>query len=272
MIPMATEQPQAILAFDQLAKRYDDLFTRSLIGRAQRNAVWNVLAQTFRSGDHVLELNCGTGEDALFLAGKGVSVVACDASERMIEFAQQRLCTEAPNASVEFSQLPIERVAEIRSEVAFDGVFSNFSGLNCVADLRQTAENLATLIPPNAPLIICLSTRFCISEIIWFLLHGRPHEAFRRCSGHAAAKVGEFVVDVYYPTLRQLQRSFSPAFVMRSCVGIGITVPPSYVEPWIRKFPDLLNVMAKIDKALSARPGFRVIGDHMLVSFERVQV
>jgi hypothetical protein len=190
----------------------------------------------------------------------------------MIEHAQQRLSTEAPNASVKFSQLPIERVAEIRTEIAFDGVFSNFSGLNCVADLSQTAKDLATLIPPGAPLIICLSTRFCVSEIIWFLLHGRPHEAFRRCSGHAAAKVGEFVVDVYYPTLRQLQRSFSPAFVMRSCVGIGIAVPPSYVEPWIRKFPGLLHVMGTIDKALSTRPGFRVIGDHMLVSFERVQV
>jgi len=272
MIPTATAQPQAILAFDQLARRYDDLFTRSLIGRAQRNVVWKVLAQTFRSGDRVLELNCGTGEDALFLAGKGVSVVACDASEQMIGYAQQRHFTEAPNTPVKFTLLSIERIAEIRTESAFDGVFSNFSGLNCVADLSQTAEDLATLIPPGAPLIICLSTRFCISEIIWFLLHGRPHEAFRRCSGHAAAKVGEFVVDVYYPTLRQLQRSFSAAFVMRSCVGIGITVPPSYVEPWIRKFPNLLHVMSRIDKALSARRGFRVIGDHVLVSFERVQV
>src|ERR1700755_1327236 len=109
MIPMAVAQPQAILAFDQLATRYDDLFTRSLIGRAQRNAVWNVLAQTFQSGDHVLELNCGTGEDAFFLAGKGVSVVACDASEQMIELARKRHCTEAPNSPVMFPRLPIEQ-------------------------------------------------------------------------------------------------------------------------------------------------------------------
>jgi ubiquinone/menaquinone biosynthesis C-methylase UbiE len=271
MTPLATAQPEAILAFDQLAKRYDDLFTRSLIGRAQRNAVWNVLARTFRTGDKVLELNCGTGEDALFLAGKGVSVVACDASEQMIEYARKRHRSEAPDASVKFICLPIEQIAELRTQSAFDGVFSNFSGLNCVADLTQTAADLATLIPPGAPLIICLSTRFCISEIMWFLLHGRPREAFRRCSGHAAAKVGEFVVDVYYPTLRQLQRSFSPSFVMHSCVGIGITVPPSYVEPWIQRFPTLLNIMRAIDKVLSCRRGFRVVGDHMLVSFERVQ-
>jgi 2-polyprenyl-3-methyl-5-hydroxy-6-metoxy-1,4-benzoquinol methylase len=225
MIPLATAQPQAILAFDRLAKRYDDLFTRSLIGRAQRSAVWDVLDRTFRCGDHVLELNCGTGEDALFLAGKGVSVVACDASEQMIEYARRRHSTEAPSASVKFTRLPTERIAELRTEGAFDGVFSNFSGLNCVADLSQTAADLATLVPPGAPLIICLSTRFCISEIIWFLLHGKPREAFRRCSGYAAAKVGEFVVDVYYPTLYQVQKSFSPSFVMRSCVGMVLRFP-----------------------------------------------
>jgi SAM-dependent methyltransferase len=271
MISMATAQPQAILAFDQLAKRYDDLFTRSLIGRAQRTAVWDVLERTFRAGDYVLELNCGTGEDALFLAGKGVSVVACDASEQMIDYARQRRSTEAPNASVEFSRLPIEQIADLHTESAFDGVFSNFSGLNCVADLSQTAADLATLIPPGAPLVICLSTRFCISEIIWFLLHGSPRKAFRRCSGNAAVKVDEFVVDVHYPTLRQLQRSFSPSFVMRSCVGIGITVPPSYVEPWIQRFPNSLHIMRAIDKVISSCRGFRVIGDHMLISFERVQ-
>jgi hypothetical protein len=173
---------------------------------------------------------------------------------------------------VKFTRLPTERIAELRTEGAFDGVFSNFSGLNCVADLSQTAADLATLVPPGAPLIICLSTRFCISEIIWFLLHGKPREAFRRCSGYAAAKVGEFVVDVYYPTLYQVQKSFSPSFVMRSCVGIGITVPPSYVEPWIQRFPNLLHIMRAIDKVLSSRRVFRVIGDHMLISFERIQV
>jgi len=271
MTNLATAQPQAVLAFDYLAEGYDDLFTKSLIGRAQRDVVWNVLNHTFRSGDYVLELNCGTGEDAMFLARNGVSVAAFDASEQMIRIASQRLRAEAPDALVRFSQLPIELIHEIRTERQFDGAFSNFSGLNCVADLSQTAEDLATLLLPGAPLIVCLSTRFCISEMIWFLLRGKLRSAFRRCSGRAAAKVGEFVVDVYYPTLRQVRKSFSSACVMRSCVGVGVTDPPSYLEPWIRKHPQLLNIMRAIDKVLSTCRGFRVLGDHMLLRFERVQ-
>jgi ubiquinone/menaquinone biosynthesis C-methylase UbiE len=265
-------QPPAALVFDQMAREYDDVFTNSMIGRAQRDAVWNALTKIFRSGDHVLELNCGTGEDALFLARNGISVTACDASEQMIQIASGRLRKEASGAPVQFNLLPTEHIRELQPSIQFDGIFSNFSGLNCIADLKQTAEHLAALLPPNAPLLVCLSTRFCLWEMLWFALHGNLRKAFRRCSGHATAKVGEFTVDVYYPTIRKLQTLFSPSFVLRSCAGVGVTVPPSYVEVWIRNHPKLLSMLRTIDKAISNYPGFRVLGDHVLLHFERVQI
>ncbi len=271
MTAYATVQPQAALVFDQMAREYDDVFTRSMIGRAQRDAVWSVLTRIFQSGNHILELNCGTGEDALFLARNAISVTACDASEQMIQTASNRLHTEAPNAPIQFLLLPTERVGKLQPLAPFDGAFSNFSGLNCVADLTQTAKDLAALLPPKAPLLICLSTRFCLWEMVWFLLHGKFRKAFRRCSGRATAKIGEFTVDVYYPTIGKLQKMFDPSFTLRSCMGVGVTVPPSYVETWIQGYPKLLSVFRVIDKAISNIPGFRILGDHMLLHFERVQ-
>ena len=270
MTQSATAQPQAALAFDQMAKDYDEVFTRSLIGRAQRDAVWNVLTKTFHSGNHILELNCGTGEDALFLARNSIAVTACDASKQMIEIASRRLHAESPDARVQFRFLPIEQVNQLSSDTLFDGAFSNFSGLNCVADLRQTSEHLAVLLPSRAPLVICLSTRFCVWEILWFLLHGDFRKAFRRSSGETTAKVGTLAVNVYYPTVRKLKQIFSPSFQLRSCTGIGVAVPPSYVESWIRSYPRLLSSLRTIDRVVSAFPGFRVLGDHMLLHFERV--
>jgi SAM-dependent methyltransferase len=268
---VAPAQPQAALAFDQMAKEYDDVFTKSMIGRTQRDAVWARMIQVFQRGDHILELNCGTGEDALFLTRNGISVTACDASEQMVHVACNRLRTEAPGAPIQFRQLSTERVRELHSTTKFDGIFSNFSGLNCVADLKQTAEDLATLVTPNAPLLVCLSTRFCVWEMLWFLLHGDFRKAIRRCSGRAAARVGGLTVEVYYPTVRKLKAVFSPYFVLDSCMGIGITVPPSYVEVWIRRRPKLLGVLRAIDKIISTRSGFRVLGDHVLLHFERTQ-
>jgi hypothetical protein len=197
-------------------------------------------------------------------------VTACDASEQMIQIASTRLHAEASDAHITFNRLPTERILELQRSTKFDGAFSNFSGLNCVADLKQTADDLATLLATGTPLLICLSTRFCVWEMLWFLAHGNLRKAFRRCSGHTTAKVGDVIVDVYYPTVSMLQSLFSPSFALRSYRGIGVTVPPSYAESWIRKHPKLLSIFRTIDQGISNLPGFRVIGDHVLLYFERI--
>jgi ubiquinone/menaquinone biosynthesis C-methylase UbiE len=261
---------QTVQAFDSLAARYDDLFTRSMIGRAQRSAVWKVLNESFERGDHILEINCGTGEDALFLARNGISVVACDASEQMIRTARLRMGTEDPDAHIHFEVLPTEQLFRIRPDNLFDGALSNFSGLNCVANLQQTARDLAALVTTGAPVLLCFSTRFCLAETIWFAFHGQVRKAFRRTSGTATVKVHGFSVKVHYPTLRTIKRMFAPYFLLRSCTGIGIAVPPSYLELWARRYPKVLRLLRRIDKRISRLPWLRTIGDHMLLHFERV--
>jgi len=262
---------ETLQAFDTLADAYDDMFTRSMIGRAQRDAVWDLLEQLFNPGSRILELNCGTGEDALFLARHDVAVVACDGSAGMIETARRRLQKEKPEAPIDFLLLPTELLSQLRPGARFDGVLSNFSGLNCVADLNQAARELARLVVPHAPVVLCLSTRFCVSEMLWFLFQGKPRKSFRRTSGHATANIGDFSVNVYYPTLRELTRSFSPWFRLRSTKGIGVTVPPSYLESVIHGRPRLLAYLRTIDRHIAHLPLFRVLGDHMLLHFERVE-
>ena len=51
-------------AFDGVAQDFDDDFTRSALGRMLRARVRSHLAQHFVAGDQVLELACGTGQDA----------------------------------------------------------------------------------------------------------------------------------------------------------------------------------------------------------------
>ena len=235
---------QPIVAFDNLAWRYDDLFSRPSIG-SQRAAVWEMLADTFLSGDEIVVLNCRNEKEALFLALLDVSLVTCDAAERIVDAARNR-------------------------RALFDGALSNLSGLNGVADLNQSARDLASLVRMGAPVIICLSSRFCLSETLWFLLHGKFRKAFRRSTGIATVNVGDCTVRMHYPTLREVRRLFSPSFLMLSCTGIGVAVPPSYLEPILRKYPRVLGLLRLIDKGVSHLPLFRTIGDHMLLHFERV--
>jgi ubiquinone/menaquinone biosynthesis C-methylase UbiE len=259
------------LAFDSIAQRYDELFTQSLIGRAQRGVVWDELARSFSPFDHILELNCGTGEDALFLARHGVSVLACDASPAMITVAQRRLASEAPQANLEFQVLSNEDLGKLHPSSQFDGAFSNFSGLNCVEDISPIAQSLSKLVRPNGRLILCVSTRFCVWETFWFLCRANVRKAFRRISGRTIAHIDGAAIPVWYPTIRHLRRIFAPWFQLRSFCAVGLFVPPSYLESQLRGRPSVIAFLEKMDSLLAALPLFRCVGDHVLLNFERVE-
>lgn len=258
-------------AFDGIADEYDSLFTDSVIGRMQRQAVWRRAEQVFRSGDRVLELNCGTGEDALFFSRKGISVCACDASKGMIERARKRQAAEGPAADVEFRVLATEDLQTLPMQTSFDGVFSNFSGLNCVYDLARTGRLLAERIRLGAQLLLCLSARFCAWEILHYALRGKFRKAFRRTTGISEARVGGCTLRVYYPTVREILRAFGPVFHLRSITGIAVTVPPSYLEGWARRNPRRLRVCSTLDRMVCQWPGVRVLGDHILLHLERAR-
>jgi ubiquinone/menaquinone biosynthesis C-methylase UbiE len=257
-------------AFDRIAQDYDQVFTNTLIGRAQRDAVWKVLTRTFRANDKVLELNCGTGEDAIFLAGNGISVFALDASPQMIARAEQRLHHNSPISPPVFCELPTERIGELHPETQFDGAFSNFSGLNCIADLRPVAASLASLVKQNGRLVLCFSTRFCLMEILYYLVHGQWRKAFRRRKGYNEVTLDGVQFTVYYPTLRNIRQFFAPDFRLYSCTGIGVTVPPSYLEGWARQHPRLFLLLRSLEGLLAAVPILRSTGDHVLFCFEKV--
>jgi ubiquinone/menaquinone biosynthesis C-methylase UbiE len=267
--PISTTVHGAGAAFDRLASVYDHKFTNSLIGRAQRNSVWKALLKTFHRGDNILELNCGTGEDALFLAQHGIAVMSCDASQAMITYAEQRLNDQPVPMPVVFCHLPTERICELAPAHRFDGVFSNFSGLNCIEDLAPVVTSLSHLVKKGDRLLLCFSTRVCLIEIFYYLALGQKKTALRRLSGYARPAIDGVSLDVYYPDLRQILRSFAPHFRLRSTTGIGVAVPPSYLEPWAHNHPVIFRILCRLESFLARVPFLRSTGDHVLLCFEK---
>ena len=151
-------------AFDALATDYDATFTDTSLGRRYRNAVWRRVDQRFSTGQHVLEVNCGTGEDARHLAQRGVGVIATDVSQAMVDLAAAKL-EEFDHASAR--QLAIEAVGGTFEPASFDGVLSNFGGLNCVDDLAAAAAGLAGVVRPGGLALVCLMGPFVPWEIAW---------------------------------------------------------------------------------------------------------
>jgi ubiquinone/menaquinone biosynthesis C-methylase UbiE len=276
MTPLAQTQPCSA-PFDAIADRYDDIFTLSTIGQAQRAPVWRELTKSFRPGDRIFEIGCGTGVDACFLAGRGMRVVACDSSARMLGVAERRVTgsvKRGAKGSVQLRLVPAEQIAKLGGEGRFDGAFSNFGALNCVEDIRRLAVDLAPLLRPGASALMCLMGPACLWEIWWYLLQGKCSKAFRRLhrGGVDARLADEAIVRVHYPSVRFMRRMFAPEFRLATITGIGVAVPPSYVERWASRFPSAVKFAMHADSFLGRCPGVRMFADHILLRFERTKV
>ena len=266
---MSDLMTSAAIAFDSIAAKYDAVFSESRIGMAQRRAVWRRLAKTFRPGDRILELNCGTGEDARFLASFGASVVAFDGSASMVERARIKCVGLEPRVRID--QLANEQIGALPSSRKFDGVFSNFAGLNCVRDLRSFATALARLTRPSARVVICVYGKYCLWEILWYLCNGDVRKASRRFRPTSQARIGGHHFEVFYPSMRQWAVDLAPHFEICSIEAIGLFVPPSYAESYALRFNGLLRKAEALDRALSHLPVLRTVGDHTLLAFRRVE-
>ena len=208
----------AAMAFDAIAPTFDSRFGGWLSVSAQRRAVRGALVREFPSAGRILELGGGTGEDASFLAERGYKVVLTDPSPAMVNIANAKLGAMGPRAEVaaaEDMQSFAERHFAAGGET-FEGAFSNFAPLNCVADLSRVAGGLAHLLRPGAPAMLVVFGTLCPGEMVTEVLRGRPHLALRRLMrGEAPAKLAKHAFHVVYHRKREMMRAFAPWF----CAG-----------------------------------------------------
>ncbi len=254
--------------FDTLAPEYDARFTRSVLGQRLRRALWRWLDGAFQRGQRVLELNCGTGDDAIHLAARGVRVLATDASRAMLDVARGKVGDAGLGGLVEVRLTAIERLEELHGEAGegWDGAFSSFGGLNCVADVPRVARALGTLLKRGARVVLCVMGPVVPWEWAWFLVHGQPGRAFRRLGTGGVEWRG---ITVRYPSARALRRAFAPDFAFRRAGGLGVLVPPTYAEEWARRHPALLERLDRWERRIEHWPLVPWLGDHYLLEMER---
>ena len=260
-------------AFDALAADYDASFTATPLGTLLREAVWRRLDARFSPSDRVLELACGTGEDAVHLARRGVRVTAIDASAAMVETARRKVATAGLEEMIEvhhqeISSLcsPLPLAGEGPGVRAFDGAFSNFGGLNCVSDLPALAQALAQRLRPSALVLLCVMGPLVPWEWIWYLGKGDPARAFRRLRCGGVVWRG---LTVRYPSIRAIRRVFAPEFRTLRVSAVGALLPPTYIEEWVRRHPRLLAALARWERRLERVPPLPWLADHYLIELER---
>ena len=256
-------------AFDSVAAGYDDAFTHTPLGRLLRRRVWRLLPPLLRPGQRVLELACGTGEDALWLARRGIEVVATDGAPEMVRVTRQKAQQAGLAAAIDVRPCSLQQLATgLPSWAAgLDGVLSNFGGVNTIAHWRPLARALAGQVRPGGWALLVVMGPICPWEIGWHLLHGQWRRAVRRLRQPALPRVGGQTIPIWYPSPRQLAQAFAPWFRLDQTHSLGLWLPPTYLGHLVARRPRLAAALNRLEEATARFTGGW--GDHYILLLRR---
>jgi ubiquinone/menaquinone biosynthesis C-methylase UbiE len=253
--------------FDIAAKNYDNSFTSSEIGKLQRNLVYYNLEKQLQNTKTIFEINCGTGEDAIWLANKNFDVLATDISSQMIAVAK----TKSKKDNLKFEVADINSISEQYKNEKFDLLFSNFGGLNCLSnsEIRFFFENSSKIISEKGKLILVIMPKSTLWEQFYFLLKLDFKNAFRRKKEMAIANVDGENVATYYFNPKDVVNLSKSNFEFISAKPVGFFVPPSYLEPFFKNKKGILNFLKALENKIKNWTFLSKYADHYIIILQK---
>lgn len=266
----SSNEIQAAKAFSKQSILFDRIYSGDTIIQYKRERVRTHLQQFLKPASHILELNAGTGEDAIFLAEQGHTIHATDLSEGMQERLQQKVHNSGLSAKVTNEICSFTSLETLKAKKLYDHVFSNFAGLNCTNQLDKVLHSLSPLLKDNGIVTLVILPKFCLWEFL-LLFKGKIKTAFRRFAGKKGASShieGEYFRCWYYnPTFikKQLDKEYDVVLLE----GLCTIVPPSYMEGFAEKHPRLYSFLCRIENRWRYAWPWRSIGDYYIISLRK---
>ena len=255
-------------AFSRTARRYDEFAEDHPHLARMRAKVYAHLERAVAPGSTILELNAGTGTDAVQLAQRGYRVHATDIAPGMLERGREkvaRLGLEDRLTIEERSFLDLEHV----TGGPYDAVFSDLGGLNCTADLRPVIASLDRVLRPGGVVVWVLMPRICLWELA-LAFTGQPRLALRRLSRHGTrAHLEGRLFDVYYFDPARVMRDFGAAYELLGLEGLSVITPTAESKNLARRHPRIYGALSWLDDRLAPHAPASGWGDFFIVSMRR---
>ena len=234
-----------------------------------RKLVYGVYLKYIPTGSSILELNAGTGVDAVFLAEHGYRVYATDISEVMIDILKAKGKSKKAKISIKAEAMSFDEISNIK-ENNFDAVVSNFGGLNCINDFSKLSVDLAAKLKPNGLFIAVVMNKICPWEIFYYIITLKFGEAFRRFKKHGimAELNGEKVL-TYYFTPGEFTAAFSRNFTKVKLFSLGLKTPPPYLLGIYNRLKPIVKLWMKLDGIFMSMPILNQMGDHFIIVMKK---
>ena len=254
-------------SFDKAAPQYDETFTHTPIGKMQRSLVHAELSKHLNNTKKILEINCGTGEDAILLAQYHFTVTATDISSKMIEVAQRK----GNYRNLNFQTVDINRIASTFEGKEFDMLFSNFGGLNCLSktELENFFRDSPSILSEKGKLVLVIMPKNTLWERFYFLAKAQFSKISRRKKESAIAHVDGENVTTYYYNPKDIVNLANANFEMISVKPVGFFVPPSYLNGFFRNKKRLLQFLNALEQGIKNRSFLSKYADHYIIVLQK---
>jgi ubiquinone/menaquinone biosynthesis C-methylase UbiE len=258
-------------AFSDQSVKFDHITSNNPMEVLFREFTRQKVSEYIKPGEHLLELNCGTGLDAVFFAQQGLSVLATDNSQGMLQQATEKIKQQKLEDKIQFLQCSFNALSGLPSGKTYEQVFSNFGGLNCSDDLGKVIEQLDPYLKKGGMVHWVMISPLCPWE--WFsLLKGRFSYAFRRLSKNGVeSKIDGNPFMTYYYSTGYIKKHFGEKYKVLQLHSMGCFLPPTYKEEFPKKWPRLFSLMRFLEKHMSGLWPFNRFGDLYLISLQKKQ-
>jgi ubiquinone/menaquinone biosynthesis C-methylase UbiE len=258
------------MAFDKASVTYDEQDYQNQILVWMRSVVYSIYGKYIKKDDYILELNSGTGIDAVNLAKKGIKIFATDISDKMINKLKQKADKENIGDLLSAEVLPFNKIKEINYN-KFDSAVSNFGGLNCINDFTELSKNLQTKIKPGGYFIAAVMNRYCPWEILYYSLKLQFSTAFRRLHKNGInANLEDTKVKTFYFTPKEFKGQFHNEFKLIKIYTLGFLTPPPYLLNIYKYFKPIVRLLMIIDNIIKGIFPFYLFGDHFVIVLKRI--
>jgi ubiquinone/menaquinone biosynthesis C-methylase UbiE len=255
------------VAFTKQSAIFDSLEEENEILHWMREQVHAHCLLYFKPGNSILELNCGTGIDALFFARHGMHVHATDISEGMLNELRKKVDKNNFEDRISVQHCSYLELHILPAE-KYDHVFSDFGGLNCVPDIEKVVAQFKSILKPGGTVTLVVMPPVCPWEMLT-VLKGNAKTAFRRFRKNGAESNVEGVgFTTYYFSPSRLIKSFGKDFKKIDLQGLSCLVPPPYMERFPKKYPGLFKSLKKAEKKMSRMFPFNSWADHIILTMQ----
>ncbi len=262
---VADQKRNVDAAFSKQSTHFDEEDFSNPVLQEWRQRIYNHVDALIKPNSKILELNAGTGIDAIRFAKQGHTVHATDISGGMIKRLNEKVSALSLSDKITVQQISYEQLDKVAGK--FDYIFSNFGGLNCIDDLRKVTQHLPQLLNQNALVALVVMPRIAPWEWAW-MLKGKFKDAFRRFekNGVRASIDGETFL-TYYHSFHSIEKSFVPQFQMIKSEGLGVFSPPPSASNFVKRYGRVSDFLNRMDRSVSGIFPFNRWGDHVITTF-----